>query len=100
VRRCIQTLRLAADEARRIAGEVIPLDATPGLRNRIGFTVLVPRGIVCAITPYNSPLNGVSHKIAPAIAAGNVVILKPSEQTPLTARPSCRSCSMPVCRRR
>jgi succinate-semialdehyde dehydrogenase/glutarate-semialdehyde dehydrogenase len=85
VRRCIQTLRLAADEARRIAGEVVPMEATPGLRNRIGFTVLVPRGIVCAITPYNSPLNGVSHKIAPALAAGNVVILKPSEQTPLTA---------------
>ena len=85
VRRCSQTLRLAADESRRIAGEMVPLDATPGLRNRIGFTVLVPRGIVCAITPYNAPLNGVAHKVAPALAAGNVVVLKPSEQTPLTA---------------
>ncbi|HEX7126059.1 MAG TPA: aldehyde dehydrogenase family protein [Thermodesulfobacteriota bacterium] len=91
VRRCVQTLRLSADEARRIAGEVVPLDATPGLGNRVGFTVLVPRGVVCAITPYNAPLNGVAHKVAPALAAGNAVIVKPSEYTPLTAVALCRA---------
>lgn len=91
VRRCIQTLRLSADEARRIAGDVVPLDATPGLTNRIGFTVLVPRGIVCAITPYNAPLNGVAHKVAPALAAGNAVVVKPSEHTPLTAVAFCEA---------
>lgn len=91
VRRCIQTLRLSADEARRIAGEVVPMDATPGLTNRVGFTVLVPRGVVCAITPYNAPLNGVAHKVAPALAAGNAVIVKPSEHTPLTAVAFCEA---------
>lgn len=91
VRRCIQTLRLSADEARRIAGDVVPLEATPGLTNRIGFTVLVPRGVVCAITPYNAPLNGVAHKVAPALAAGNAVLVKPSEHTPLTAVAFCQA---------
>jgi succinate-semialdehyde dehydrogenase/glutarate-semialdehyde dehydrogenase len=85
VKRCIQTLQIAGDEARRIVGEVVPIDAAPGARNRIGFTVLVPRGVVCAITPYNAPLNGIAHKVAPALAGGNAVILKPSEHTPLTA---------------
>src|SRR5690606_6089542 len=66
IRRCIQTLQLSAEESRRLVGEIIPLEATPGLTNRMGFTVLVPRGVVCAITPYNSPLNVVAHKIAPA----------------------------------
>jgi len=91
VRRCIQTLRLSADESRRIAGEVVPMEATPGLANRIGFTVLVPRGVVCAITPYNAPFNGVAHKVAPALAAGNAVIVKPSEHTPLTAVALCEA---------
>ena len=85
VRRCIQTLKLSAEEARRLAGDVIPLAGAPGQAGRIGFTLRVPLGVVAAITPFNSPLNTVTHKVAPALAAGNAVILKPSTHTPLTA---------------
>ena len=85
VRRCLQTLKLSADEARRLAGDVIPLGGAPGAAGRIGFTIRVPLGVVAAITPFNSPLNTVTHKVAPAFAAGNAVILKPSTHTPLTA---------------
>jgi acyl-CoA reductase-like NAD-dependent aldehyde dehydrogenase len=85
VRRCKETLRLSAEEARRLAGEVIPLAGAPLQSGRIGFTLRVPLGVVLAITPFNSPLNTVAHKIAPAFAAGNAVILKPSSATPLTA---------------
>ncbi|MVW72702.1 aldehyde dehydrogenase family protein [Bordetella sp. 15P40C-2] len=89
VRRCVQTLQLSAEEARRLVGELVPMQATPGLKNRMGYTILVPMGVVCAITPYNSPLNVVAHKIAPALAGGNVVVLKPSELTPLSAVALC-----------
>jgi succinate-semialdehyde dehydrogenase/glutarate-semialdehyde dehydrogenase len=85
VRRCIQTLKLSAEEARRLAGEVIPLAGAPQQAGRLGFTLRVPLGVVVAITPFNSPLNTVAHKIAPAFAAGNAVILKPASATPLTA---------------
>jgi succinate-semialdehyde dehydrogenase/glutarate-semialdehyde dehydrogenase len=85
VRRCKETLRLSAEEARRLAGEVIPLAGAPQQTGRIGFTLRVPLGVVLAITPFNSPLNTVAHKIAPAFAAGNAVILKPASATPLTA---------------
>jgi acyl-CoA reductase-like NAD-dependent aldehyde dehydrogenase len=85
VRRCIQTLKLSAEEARRLAGDVIPLAGAPGAAGRLGFTLRVPLGVVAAITPFNSPLNTVTHKVAPAFAAGNAVILKPSTHTPLTA---------------
>jgi len=85
VRRCIQTLKLSAEEARRLAGDVIPLAGAPGAAGRMGFTLRVPLGVVAAITPFNSPLNTVTHKVAPAFAAGNAVILKPSTNTPLTA---------------
>lgn len=85
VRRCVQTLKLSAEEARRLAGEVVPLAGAPQQSGRIGFTLRVPLGVVVAITPFNSPLNTVAHKIAPALAAGNAVILKPSTQTPVTA---------------
>ncbi|MDH4094017.1 MAG: aldehyde dehydrogenase family protein [Betaproteobacteria bacterium] len=85
VRRCVQTLKLSAEEARRLAGEVIPLAGAPQQAGRLGFTLRVPLGVVLAITPFNSPLNTVAHKIAPAFAAGNAVILKPSSATPLTA---------------
>jgi succinate-semialdehyde dehydrogenase/glutarate-semialdehyde dehydrogenase len=85
VRRCIQTLKLSAEEARRMAGEVVPLAGAPQQSGRLGFTLRVPLGVVVAITPFNSPLNTVAHKIAPAFAAGNAVILKPSSNTPLTA---------------
>ncbi len=85
VRRCIQTLRLSGEEARKLAGEVIPLAGAPGQAGRMGFTLRVPLGVVAAITPFNSPLNTVTHKVAPAFAAGNAVILKPSTHTPMTA---------------
>ena len=85
VRRCAQTLKLSAEEARRLAGEVIPLAGAPQQGARLGFTLRVPLGVVLAITPFNSPLNTVAHKIAPAFAAGNAVILKPASATPLTA---------------
>jgi acyl-CoA reductase-like NAD-dependent aldehyde dehydrogenase len=85
VRRCTQTLKLSAEEARRLAGDVIPLAGAPGAAGRLGFTMRVPLGVVVAITPFNSPLNTVTHKVAPAFAAGNAVILKPSTHTPMTA---------------
>ncbi|MCX7962065.1 MAG: aldehyde dehydrogenase family protein [Burkholderiales bacterium] len=85
VRRCVETLRLSAEEARRLAGEVVPLAGAPGQAGRFGFTLRVPLGVVLAITPFNSPLNTVAHKVAPAIAAGNAVVLKPASATPLTA---------------
>jgi succinate-semialdehyde dehydrogenase/glutarate-semialdehyde dehydrogenase len=85
VRRCKETLRLSAEEARRLAGDVIPLAGAPQQSGRLGFTLRVPLGIVLAITPFNSPLNTVAHKVAPAFAAGNAVMLKPASATPLTA---------------
>src|SRR3546814_1978115 len=84
VRRCIQTLRLSGEEARRLPGDVIPLEGAPQQEGRLAFTLRVPLGVVVAITPFNSPLNTVAHKIAPAFAAGNAVILKPCSNTPAT----------------
>lgn len=84
-RRTVQTLRLSAEEARRLAGDVIPLAGAPQQAGRLGFTIRVPLGVVLAITPFNAPLNTVTHKVAPAFAAGNAVILKPSTHTPLVA---------------
>ncbi|NQW01795.1 MAG: aldehyde dehydrogenase family protein [Rhodospirillales bacterium] len=85
VRRCLETLRLSAEEARRLGGDVIPFDGAPGQAGRLAFTLRVPLGVVAAITPFNSPLNTVTHKVAPAFAAGNAIILKPSTHTPITA---------------
>jgi succinate-semialdehyde dehydrogenase/glutarate-semialdehyde dehydrogenase len=85
VRRCVETLRLSGEEARRLAGEVIPLDGAPQQSGRLAFTLRVPLGVVVAITPFNAPLNTPAHKIAPAFAAGNAVILKPASSTPFTA---------------
>ena len=85
VRRCMQTLRLSAEEARSLVGNMVPLAGAPGAAGRMGFTLRVPLGVVVAITPFNSPLNTVTHKVAPAFAAGNAVILKPSTHTPMTA---------------
>ena len=85
VRRSVQTLKLSGEEARRLAGEVVPLAGAPQQAGRLGFTLRVPLGIVAAITPFNAPLNTVTHKIAPAFAAGNAAILKPASYTPLTA---------------
>ena len=83
--RCIQTLQTSAEEAKRLNGDVVPIDAAPGHAGEFAFTLRVPLGPVAAITPFNSPLNTVAHKVAPAIAAGNSVILKPASYTPLTA---------------
>ncbi|MEW9904403.1 aldehyde dehydrogenase family protein [Pseudomonas putida] len=85
VKRCINTLRLSAEEARRNAGEVVPFDAYEGSESRQGWFTREPLGLILAITPYNDPLNLVAHKLGPAIAGGNAVILKPSELTPLSA---------------
>ena len=81
--RAVATMRLSAEEAVRIAGEEVPVAATPGSEGRLAFTIRVPVGVVAAITPFNAPLNTTAHKIGPAIAAGNGVVLKPAEQTPL-----------------
>ncbi|MFN3599494.1 MAG: aldehyde dehydrogenase family protein [Aquificaceae bacterium] len=84
VQRAIQTLIFSAEEAKRIGGEVIPMDAHPNGKGKVGFYVRESVGIVSAITPFNFPLNLSMHKVAPALACGNGVILKPSERTPLT----------------
>jgi succinate-semialdehyde dehydrogenase/glutarate-semialdehyde dehydrogenase len=85
VDRAAQTLLLSGEEAKRIHGEVVPLHGAPGATGRLAFTVRHPVGVVAAITPFNSPLNTVTHKVGPALAAGNSVALKPSSLTPLTA---------------
>jgi len=85
VSRCRTTMQLCAEEARRLAGETIPFDQAVGGAGRVGWTTRVPAGIVAAITPFNDPLNLVAHKVGPAIAAGNAVVLKPHEQTPFSA---------------
>jgi succinate-semialdehyde dehydrogenase/glutarate-semialdehyde dehydrogenase len=83
--RAVLTLALCAEESRRLVGEMVSLGASRGQEGRLAFTLRMPVGIVAAITPFNSPLNVVLHKIGPALAAGNAVILKPSGFTPLTA---------------
>lgn len=85
VSRAIQTFLVSAEEAKRLSGEVVPIEGAPGNDHRMAFTVRVPRGVVCGISAFNSPLNMVAHKIAPALAAGNTVVLKPSEKTPFSA---------------
>ncbi|WP_373316038.1 aldehyde dehydrogenase family protein [Siminovitchia terrae] len=85
VKRCIQTLRLSAEEARRINGETIPFDQSENGENRVGYFYRFPIGVIGAITPFNDPLNLVAHKIGPAIASGNAIIVKPATMTPLSA---------------
>ena len=85
VGRATNTLSLSAETARSNVGELIPFDAFEGSENRKGWFTREPLGIVAAITPYNDALNLVAHKLGPAIAAGDAVILKPSQLTPLTA---------------
>ncbi len=85
VDRCIQTITWSAEEAKRLRGETIPLDASPGNATKFGFTLRVPVGVVAAISPFNFPLNLVAHKVGPALAAGNSVIIKPASDTPLSA---------------
>lgn len=85
VARTIQTYKFAAEEAKRIYGETIPMDAAPGGEGKIAYTMRHPIGVIGAITPFNFPLNLVAHKVGPALAAGNTVVLKPASQTPLSA---------------
>lgn len=85
VDRGIQTFIASAEEAKRITGQGMPIHGAAGNENKTAFSIRVPVGVVCAITPFNYPFNLTAHKIAPAFAAGNTVVLKPAEKTPVTA---------------
>ncbi|SDO10999.1 aldehyde dehydrogenase family protein [Alkalicoccus daliensis] len=85
VSRAVQTLRISGEEARRIKGETINFDQKEGSENRTGYYFRFPIGVVAAITPFNDPLNLVAHKVGPALAAGNPVVVKPASVTPLSA---------------
>lgn len=84
VNRCVDTLRISAEEARRLHGETVNFDQRAGNESRFGYWVREPVGVIGAITPFNDPLNLVAHKLGPAIAGGNAVILKPDSKTPLS----------------
>lgn len=97
--RAVSTFTFASEEARRFTGEMIPVDTQAIGRGRVGWTMRVPRGIVFGITPFNFPLNLVAHKVAPALASGNAIIIKPSPRTPLTALllgEAFLACGLPV----
>ena len=83
--RAVQTLRISAEEARRLHGETIRFDQMPGSEQRMGFYRPAPVGVIGAITPFNDPLNLVAHKVGPALAGGNAIIVKPDSKTPLSA---------------
>ena len=84
-KRAMSTYTFAAVEARKLAGEMVPMDAAQAGEGKLAFTLRQPIGIVGAISPFNFPLNLVAHKLAPALAAGCAVVLKPASQTPLSA---------------
>ena len=84
-KRAMSTYTFAAVEARKLAGEMVPMDAAQAGEGKLAFTLRKPIGIVGAISPFNFPLNLVAHKLAPALAAGCAVVLKPASQTPLSA---------------
>nr|WP_263323367.1 aldehyde dehydrogenase family protein [Neobacillus sp. Marseille-Q6967] len=83
--RAISTFRISAEEGKRICGEMVALQGVPGSEKRLGFTIRVPKGVIAAITPFNYPLLLGAHKIAPALAAGNTIVLKPATVTPLAS---------------
>ncbi|MDQ4123411.1 MAG: aldehyde dehydrogenase family protein [Acidobacteriota bacterium] len=85
IERSIGTFEMAAAEARTFSGEVVPIDAQALGKNRFAWTEKTPRGVIFGITPFNFPLNLVAHKVAPALAAKNAIIIKPSPRTPLTS---------------
>src|SRR5258706_8925414 len=85
VDRCVSTFTIAAEEAKRWAGEVVPVDIEAHTAGFQAYTVMVPIGPVAAISPFNSPLNLVAHKLAPCLAVGSAMVLKPARQTPLEA---------------
>jgi acyl-CoA reductase-like NAD-dependent aldehyde dehydrogenase len=90
VDRAVSTFTIAGEEAKRLHGETIPLDAVPAGEGYFGFWTRRPVGVIAAISPFNFPLNLVAHKVAPALAAGNTLVLKPASATPLTAVKLCR----------
>jgi acyl-CoA reductase-like NAD-dependent aldehyde dehydrogenase len=97
--RASDTLRFAAVEARTLTGQMVPLEASAAGAGKLGFTLQRPKGVVAAITPFNFPLNLVCHKVAPAIAAGCPVVLKPAGATPLSALRLARillDCGLPL----
>ncbi|MEX2106725.1 MAG: aldehyde dehydrogenase family protein [Solirubrobacterales bacterium] len=83
--RCVSTLTFAATEARKLTGGTVPMEASPAGAGKLGVMLRVPYGVVGAISPFNFPLNLVAHKLGPAIAAGNAIVLKPAGQTPISA---------------
>ena len=85
VTRAMSTYTMSAVQARTLAGEMVPMDASQAGAGKLGFTLRLPIGVVGAISPFNFPLNLVAHKLAPALAAGCAVVLKPASQTPLSA---------------
>ena len=85
VGRATEIIALSAEEAKRLGSEVVPLDGAPGVVKKFGFTVRVPCGVVVAISPFNFPLHLVCHKVGPALAGGNSVVIKPATDTPLSA---------------
>jgi acyl-CoA reductase-like NAD-dependent aldehyde dehydrogenase len=90
VDRAISTFTIASEEAKRLHGETIPLDAVPAGEGYFGFWTRRPVGVIAAISPFNFPLNLVAHKVAPAIASGNTIVLKPASTTPLSAVKLCQ----------
>ena len=90
VDRAHSTFTIASEEAKRLHGETLPLDAVPAGEGYFGFWLRRPVGVIAAISPFNFPLNLVAHKVAPALAAGNTVVLKPASTTPLTAVLLCQ----------
>ncbi len=85
VARAVETFQFSAEEAKRVHGETVPMDASTAGEGRVGFYLRCPVGVVAAITPFNFPLNLVAHKVGPALAAGCAIVLKPASTTPLTA---------------
>jgi len=83
--RCVDTLTFSATEARKLSGGTVPMEASPAGEGKLGVMLRVPYGVVGAISPFNFPLNLVAHKLGPAIAAGNSIVLKPAGQTPISA---------------
>ena len=94
--RAVSTFQFAAAEARTLVGDMVPLDASAAGEGKLGFTLRLPIGVVGAISPFNFPLNLVAHKLAPAIAAGCPVVLKPASQTPFSAIALATACSARV----
>lgn len=85
VEQTVETYKFAKEESKRLSGEIIALNATKGDENRLAYTIRKPIGVVVAITPFDFPQNLVAHKVGPSIATGNIIVLKPASQTPLSA---------------